>query len=163
MIEDHPIESNLQGYTNHSNEKKSDVNRNDDFKEKENIINPIGEIFLSNTNDITNEKRDVFLKTINKKEIIQNNDSLGPFNEGNDILSKNNLDKNYEVLKEAKSIELNEDDEEYNKIEDEKNKSKKKFFIFEKNILNMEEKLIKMKSMEKRMFIQNIQNMMKII
>ena len=123
MFEDNPIESNLQGYTIHSyeelsslNHEESDVNRNYDFYEKENNLNAMGEIFQSNTNYITNEKRAGFFKTINEKEILQNNDSFGPFNEGNDILSKNNLDKNYEVLKEVKSIELNEDDEEYNKI-----------------------------------------------
>ena len=74
-------------------------------------------------------------------------------------MNKNNIDNNYEVLKEVKSIELNEDNEEYNKCKDERKQNKKKFFLLKKNI-NMEEKLMKIKSMEKGV---SIQKMMKII
>ena len=50
-------------------------------------------------------------------------------------MNKNNIDKNYEVFKEIKSIELNEDNEEYNKIKDERKQNKKKFLFRKNNIL----------------------------
>ena len=139
MFEENSIEFNLQGYTNHSyeelsilNQEESNVNMNYVFKETENIINPIQTILYSNTNYITNEKRDELYKTINEKEILQKDDSLVPFNQCHDILTKNNIDNNYEVYKEVKSIELNEDDEEYNKIENERKRNERKIFSCEK-------------------------------
>ena len=143
MFEENPNGYNLLDYSNHyydelsslnQNHEESDINMNCDFNETENNLNLRGENFHqnANTNYITNEKRDEFFKTINEKEILQNNYLFSLVNKGNDILNKNNIDNNYEVIKEVKSIELNEDNEEYNKCKDERKQNKKEIFFIEK-------------------------------